>query len=120
MYKTLTEFAPEYLQCLFTQGHVHDYNLGNLEGKLSLPKPINNYLKRSFCYSGACLWNNLPQDLKSVGSIGQLKRVLVLTFSLTDDSPCINKGFTLLTLLLDKQSQLMSEKDKQQYTLQIQ
>ena len=38
-----------------------------LEGKLSLPK-------RTFCYSGACLWNNLPQDLKSVGSIGQFKR----------------------------------------------
>ena len=33
-----------------------------------------NYLKRSFCYSGACLWNNLPQDLKSVGSIRQFKR----------------------------------------------
>ena len=38
---------------------------------LSLPKPNTNFLKRSLCYSGACLWNNLPQDLKiSVGSIG--------------------------------------------------
>ena len=27
-----------------------------------------------FCYSEACLWNNLPQDLNSVGSIGQFKR----------------------------------------------
>ena len=45
-----------------------------LEGKLSLPKRNTNYLKRTFCYSGACLWNNLPQDLKSVGSIGQFKR----------------------------------------------
>ena len=39
MYKTLNEFAPEYLQCLFTQRHVNDYNFRNLEGKLSLPKP---------------------------------------------------------------------------------
>ena len=74
MYKTLNEVAPEYLQCLFTQRHVNDYNLRNLEGKLSLPEPNTNYLKRSFCYSGACLWNNLPQHLKSVGSIGQFKR----------------------------------------------
>ena len=73
MYKALNELAPEYLQCLFTQRHVNDYNLTNLEGKLSLPKPNTNYLKRSFSYSGACLWNNLPQDLKSVGSIGQFK-----------------------------------------------
>ena len=36
MYKTLNELAPEYLQCLFTQRHVNDYNLRNLEGKLSL------------------------------------------------------------------------------------
>ena len=64
MYKTLNELAPDYLQCLFTQRHVNDYNLRNLEGKLSLPKPNTNYLKRSFCYSGACLWNNLPQELK--------------------------------------------------------
>ena len=74
MYKTLNELAPDYLQRLFTQRHVNDYNLRNLEGKLSLPKPNTNYLKRSFCYSGACLWNNLPQDLKSVCSIGQFKR----------------------------------------------
>ena len=39
MYKTLNELAPEYLQCLFTQRHVNDYNLRNLEVKLSLPKP---------------------------------------------------------------------------------
>ena len=75
MYKTLNELAPGYLQCLFTQSHVNDYNLRNLEGKLSLPKPNTNYLKRSFCFSGTCLWNNLPQDLiKSVGSVRQFKR----------------------------------------------
>ena len=74
MYKTLNELAPDYLQCLFTQRHVNDYNLRNLEGKLSLPKLNTNYLKRSLCYSRACLWNNLPQDLKSVTSIGQFKR----------------------------------------------
>lgn len=32
-YKTLNELAPDYLQCLFTQSHVNDYNLRNFEVK---------------------------------------------------------------------------------------
>ena len=80
----LNELAPDYLQCLFTQRHVNDYNLRNLEGKLSLPKPNTNYLKRRFCYSGACLWNNFPQDLKSVCSIGQFKRGIKKVSEISD------------------------------------
>ena len=89
MYNTLDELAPEYLQCLFTQRRVNDYNLRNLEGKLSLLKPNTNYLKRSFCYSGACLWNNLPQDLKSVGSIGQFKRGIKKVPEISDSHTAI-------------------------------
>ena len=89
MYKTLNELAPDYLQRLFTQRHVNDYNLRNLEGKLSLAKPNTNYLKRSFCYSGACLWNNLPQDLKSVCSIGQFKRGIKKVSEISDSHTAI-------------------------------
>ena len=79
-----------------------------------------NYVKRSFCHSGARLWNNLPQDLESVCSTGQFKRGIVrsylryriptrqsfkivvmsfsfLSFSLTDDSPCLNKDLHYIT-----------------------
>jgi len=69
----LNELASEYLQCLFTQQHVNDYNLRNLE-EVSLSKPNINYLKQSFSHIWACLWNNLPQYLKRIGSIGQLKQ----------------------------------------------
>ena len=89
MYKTLNELAPDYLQCLFTERHVNDYNLRNLEGKLSLPKPNTNYLKRSFCYSGACLWNNLPQDLKTVCSIRQFKRGIKKVSEISDSHTAI-------------------------------
>ena len=89
MYNTLNEVVPEYLRCLFTQRHVNDYNLRNLEGKLSLPKPNTNYLKQSFCYSGACLWNNLPQGLKSVGSIGQFKRGIKKISEISDSHTAI-------------------------------
>ena len=84
MYKALTDLASDYLQCLFTQRHIQDCNLRDLEQKLSLPKPNTNYLKRCFSYSGACLWNNFPEDLKSVGSIGKFKRGIKKVSAISD------------------------------------
>ena len=43
---------------------------------MTLPKPGANYLKRSFSYSGATLWNNLPNSLKKYRSVAQFKRHL--------------------------------------------
>ena len=45
------------------------YNLRDSEGKLTLPKPSTNYLKRSFSYSGAMLWNNMLKSLKNAVSV---------------------------------------------------
>ena len=56
----ITKLAPEYLHQLFTPRHT-EYNLRHLEGKLALPKPHTNYLKQSFSYSGALLWNICPK-----------------------------------------------------------
>ena len=89
MYKTLNEPARDYLQRLFTQRHVNDYNFKNLEGKLSLPKPNTNYLTQTFCYSGTCLWNNVPQELKSVGPIGQFKRGIEKVSEISDSHTAI-------------------------------
>ena len=89
MCKTLIELAPEYLQCLFTQRCVNDYNLRNLEGKLLLPKPNADYLKRSFCYSGACLCNKFPQELKSIGSNGQFKQCIKKVSEISDSHRAI-------------------------------
>ena len=63
MYKTMNGLAPEYLQSLFSQRHSAN-KLRNSEGRLTLSKPSTNYLKRSFSYSGAVLWNNMPESLK--------------------------------------------------------
>jgi len=49
-------------------------NLRNSCGKLTLPKPRTNYLKRSFSYRWAQLWNSLRQDVRNIKSIGQFKR----------------------------------------------
>ena len=66
MYKTMNDLAPEYLQSLFSQRH-SAYNLRNSEGRLTLSK-------RSFSYSGAMLWNNLPKNLKNAASVEHFKR----------------------------------------------
>ena len=64
MFKSMNGLAPKYLQSLFSQRR-SVYNLKDSEGKLTLPKPSTNYLKRSFSYSGAMLWNNMPKSLKT-------------------------------------------------------
>ena len=38
------------------------YNLRDSQGKLFNPKPPTDYMKRSFSYSGAFLWNSLPES----------------------------------------------------------
>ena len=70
MFKSVNALAPEYLQSLFSQRRSL-YNLRDFEGKLTLPKPSTNYLKRSFSYSGAMVWNNMPKSL-SVNHFKQL------------------------------------------------
>ena len=65
--------APVYLQDLFTERHT-GYDLRDSFHKLNLPKPRTDYLKRSFGYSGALLWNSLPENIREIRSIGQFKK----------------------------------------------
>ena len=83
MYKTMNDLAPEYLQSLFSQRH-SAYNLRNSEGRLTLSKPSTNYLKRSFSYSGAMLWNNLPKNLKNAASVEHFKRNIKKVADISD------------------------------------
>ena len=53
-----------------------NYNLRNIETDLALPRPYTNCLKRSFKYSGAMLWNNLPYEAKTAKSLSDFKRKL--------------------------------------------
>ena len=89
MYKTLNELAQAIFNVSSLNATLMIITKEILEGKLSLPKPNTNYLKRSFCYSGACLWNNLPQGLKSVCSIGQFKRGIKKVSEISDSHTAI-------------------------------
>ena len=74
MFKSLNGLAPVYLRDLFSERHT-DYDLRDCFRKLNLPKPRTDYLKLSFVYSGALLWDSLPENiLRAIRSIGQFKK----------------------------------------------
>ena len=67
MFKTVNEQTPEYLHDLFKPFST-DYGLRDKENKFALSKPRTEFLKRSFCLSGAQLWNNLPHNVRAIRS----------------------------------------------------
>ena len=77
MYKTLHGMTPNYLRSRFVyRDSAKAYRLRNTENKLVLPQPRTDYLKRSFLYSGAQLWNNLPVDLGQASLLTDFKSKL--------------------------------------------
>ena len=44
--------------------------------RLNVPRPRTDYLKKSFCYSGAVLFNSLPQDIRTCQSLPQFKKAI--------------------------------------------
>ena len=60
MFKSLNGLASEYLQSMFKERDSILYSFRDSEDKLVVLKPRTNYLKNSFSYSAAVLWNGLP------------------------------------------------------------
>ena len=75
MYEVYNHLAPTYLLEKFKTLEC-GYNLRGSSTKLSLPLPKTNYGKRRFGYKGAYLWNQLPQHMRSCGSIYNFKTKL--------------------------------------------
>ena len=72
MFKSLNGLVPVYLRELFSERHT-DYDLRDSFRKLNLPKPRTDYLKRSFGYSGALLWNSFPEKTGQSDQLGSLR-----------------------------------------------
>ena len=67
----ITCILPYLVVCSRMYSYINtDYNLRDAFRKLNLPKPRTDYLKRSFGYSGALLWNSLPENIRAIRSIG--------------------------------------------------
>ena len=68
VYKSIHGLAPDYLGSLFTK-YDPPYNLRNSENKLAVPLPRTNFLKNSFSYNGAVIWNSLSPELRQAKSL---------------------------------------------------
>ena len=68
VFKSLKNLAPECLGSKFTsRSRTTPYTFRASENKLAIPLPrTRNYLRNSFNYSGAVLWNSPPQNLRPV------------------------------------------------------
>ena len=84
-FKYLNEQAPVYVQNLFHEQST-DCDLLNSFHKLTLPSPHTNYLKQSFSYSGALLWNSLPENVRGIKSVKKVKEQINHLFE-SSDSP---------------------------------
>ena len=73
MYKCINNLVPAYLCNLFAP-RTPNYYFRNAKKKLILPKPRTDYLNRSFSYSGALLWNNLPEEMRTSNFLVLFKR----------------------------------------------
>ena len=73
MYKCINNLAPAYLCNLFAP-RTPNYYFRKAKKKLMLPKPRSGYVKRSFIYSGALVWNNLPEEIRTSNSLGLFER----------------------------------------------
>ena len=72
----LNGLVPEYLTSKFVTRNVSNYALRDSANKLVVPFPRTNYMKNSFSYSGATLWNSLPYTIRESSSSHQFKRLL--------------------------------------------
>jgi hypothetical protein len=83
MFKARHGLVPTYIQNLF-HSKENKYDLRKNVNALQIPKPRTEYLKNSFAYSAAVLWNNLPTEAQEAKSVRQFKEKLKCIY--TNDS----------------------------------
>ena len=80
VFKSLNGLVPEYLTSKFIQRNEGNYSLRDSVNKLVVPFPRTNYMKNSFSYSGATLWNSLPCNIRESGSLNQFNALSIIIF----------------------------------------
>ena len=80
VYKSLNGLVPEYLSSKFVKRNETRYSLRDSVNKLFVPFPRTNFMKNSFSYSGAVLWNSIPCNVREAKSLTQFKRLVSLHF----------------------------------------
>ena len=75
MYKIVHGLAPPYMTDMFReQFGPKVYDLRNPKLKLEIPAARTSLFKNSFAFTGASIWNALPDDLKQLLSVSAFKK----------------------------------------------
>ena len=87
MYKSINKLAPQRLSNFFQNSNtMYDYDLRGSSTRLCLPKPRTEYLKKSFSYNGAHVWNQIPEDIRTSASyISFCEKLSSSTFSFSNN-----------------------------------
>ena len=82
VYKSFNGLVREYLSSKCVKRYETRYSLMNSVNKVIIPFPRTRtyFMKNSFSYSGAVLWNSLPCDMREAKSLSQFKRLANLNF----------------------------------------
>ena len=74
LYKTVHEMCPEYLSNMFTFQSAVSYGLrSSTNQKMCIPTHKNELFKKSFQYSGAIVWNNIPLHIRTASTLQTFK-----------------------------------------------
>ena len=95
IFKILNGQTPDYLSNKFIfRNDTTNYRLRNSEMRLALPQPRTDYVRKSFSYSGAALWNSLPTDIRVSKTLGEFKTKLSnFSFEWTNDTASLKKQY---------------------------
>ena len=75
MYKIVHGLAPPYMTDMFReQLDPKVYDLRNSKLNLEIPAARTSLFKNSFAFTGASIWNALPDDLKQLPSVSAFKK----------------------------------------------
>ena len=75
VYKCINGISPGYLCNMFTLcGENHGYGLRNVGIDVRPPLPHLETAKRSFRYTGAHVWNSVPQNIRQSATLSIFKR----------------------------------------------
>lgn len=73
VFKLLNNLAPSYLRDHFETSENNNYSLRGRKMMCVLPKPRTEFLRRSFAFSGAKIWNELPESIRCIDNLNTFK-----------------------------------------------
>lgn len=86
MFKIVNGSAPSYLQDIFKVNGGTNYDLRRSDKNLRIPKARTDFYRYSFAFTGARLWNSLPDDIKTEQIISRFKKkIKSLNLSASND-----------------------------------